>query len=120
MTIGLLTMAGGIVIVKPLFTDIPLFWIITIRMAAGVFGSVVMLKVVRNRGMEIKKLFTADRKFIVISGFLLSSYVSISLWIAGYKFLPASLASVLNQTSTIFTVIFASLILRSRSKDERF
>lgn len=112
MAAGLFTMAVGIILIKPLFATIPLFWIIALRMAAGVVSSILILKVLRNPWQHMRSLLMTQKKAIVVMGFILSSYVSISLWVAGYKYLPASVASVLNQTSTIFTVILASIILR--------
>ncbi len=112
MASGLFTMAGGIIMVKPLFTTVPLFWIIALRMVAGVLSSIAILPIVKNPFEQTLLLLNTKNRGIVITGFLLSSYISISLWIAGYKYLPASVASVLNQTSTIFTVILASLILK--------
>lgn len=112
MCLGMLTMAGGILMIKPLFDIVPLFWIIAIRMLAGVVGSLLPLIFLANPTTELKKLLTIEGKGPIILGFILSAYVSISLWIAGYKLLQASIASVLNQTSTIFTVLLAVVILK--------
>ncbi|SMF29326.1 DMT family transporter [Pseudobacteriovorax antillogorgiicola] len=112
MSLGLLTMAGGILIVKPMFEEVPLFWIITIRMVAGVLGSLPPMFLLKHKRAEILQLWGMQRKFLVFIAFFLSAYVSISLWIAGYKYLQASVASVLNQTSTIFTVILAVVVLK--------
>lgn len=114
MCIGMLTMAAGIMMVKPLFDVLPLFWIITVRMLAGVFGSLLPLYWLKEPSQEFNHLLIVHNKGQVLLGFVLSAYVSISLWIAGYKYLDASIASVLNQTSTIFTVLLAVLILNEK------
>ena len=112
MVAGLLTMAGGILVVKPLFDQLPLFWIVAIRMVAGVVGSILPFAAVSNKGQELQKLVIMEKKIAAFLAFFLSAYISIILWLAGYKYLQATIASVLNQTSTIFTVILAVLILK--------
>ena len=112
MISGLLTMAAGILAIKPLFDSIPLFWIIAIRMVAGVLGSLFPLYFVERKKDAFWDLFRVERRWALFFAFFLSAYVSITLWIAGYKYLQATVASVLNQTSTIFTVIMAVLILK--------
>jgi drug/metabolite transporter (DMT)-like permease len=36
------------------------------------------------------------------------------LWIAGYKYNDATVTAVLNQTATLFTVLFAALFLKEK------
>lgn len=114
MSLGLLTMAVGIIMIKPVYDHVPLFSIITIRMAAGVVGSFLVFGLFPRRRMMLAELWNAPNKTLVISAFITSSYFAVILWIAGYKYLQASVAAVLNQTSTIFTVILAVVILKEQ------
>ena len=47
---------------------------------------------------------------------LLGSYVSMILWLAGYKLTDASIASVLNETAGAFIVLFAWLFLKEENE----
>ncbi len=112
--LGLFTMAAGIVMIKPLFAHIPLLWIITLRMAAGVGASLALFASLKVRTTLLKQVWAIPQRNTMIFASVLSTYVSMSLWVAGYKFNDAALAAVLNQTSTIFTVILAALVLKER------
>ncbi len=114
MAAGLFLVALGIIIVKPLFHSVPLFSLVTIRMFAGVVGSALIFLRIGDRRARFKEFLTTPHKGILLWGCILSAYVSIILWIAGYKYLQASVAALLNQTSTIFTVLFAMVFLKER------
>jgi drug/metabolite transporter (DMT)-like permease len=112
--LGILTMAVGIVMVKPLFSQIPLFWVISLRLAAGVFASGLIFATLPDKRKMLLDLRAIPEKKILLAACVLSTYVSMTLWVAGYKFNDAALAAVLNQTSTIFTVVLAALILKEK------
>ncbi len=112
--VGIMTMAIGIVMIKPLFSEIPLFWIITIRLAAGVVASTMIFAGLEQKREITRVLFNVPQKGVMMLACVLSTYVSMMLWVAGYKFNDATLAAVLNQTSTIFTVVLAALILKEK------
>lgn len=114
MSLGLLTMAGGILIVDPTYERVPLFWIIAIRMIAGVVGSILVFSLFPNRKTSLSKLINSENKAIMLCAFIFSAYISISLWVAGFKYNDASVAAVLNQTSTFFTLILAAIILKEK------
>ena len=113
-SVGIMTMAIGIVMIKPLFSTVPLFWIITIRLAAGVVASAAVFAGVRQKRKVIQVLCQQSHKGLIFVACVLSTYVSMILWVAGYKYNDAALAAVLNQTSTIFTVILAAVILKEQ------
>jgi len=113
-TVGIMTMAIGIVMIKPLFNTVPLFWIITIRLAAGVVASTMVFAGIRQKREMIQVLRSQQHKGLIFIACVLSTYVSMMLWVAGYKYNDAALAAVLNQTSTIFTVILAAMILKEQ------
>ena len=114
MSLGLLTMAGGILIVDPSYERVPLFWIIAIRMVAGVIGSSIVFLLFPNRKASLQQLIGSKNKALLLTGFIFSAYISISLWVAGFKYNDASIAAVLNQTSTFFTLILAAVILKEK------
>ena len=107
-------MAGGIIIVDPSYARVPLFWIITLRMIAGVVGSLLVFMLFPNRISSLSMLKNSKNKGLLISAFIFSAYISISLWVAGFKFNDTSIAAVLNQTSTFFTLILAAIILKEK------
>jgi drug/metabolite transporter (DMT)-like permease len=47
---------------------------------------------------------------LVLAAFL-GQYVSMVLWMAGYKYTAASVAAVLNETASVFIVLLAALFL---------
>lgn len=111
---GLFSMAAGIVMIKPLFSEAPLFWIIGIRLGAGVVASVLIFAALPRKAQLLRDLRMVERKALVATACVLSTYVSMMLWVAGYKFNDATVAAILNQTSTIFTVVLAAMILKER------
>jgi drug/metabolite transporter (DMT)-like permease len=48
---------------------------------------------------------------LVLAAFV-GQYVSMMLWMAGYKYTHASVAAVLNETASVFIVLLAAFFLR--------
>jgi drug/metabolite transporter (DMT)-like permease len=111
---GMLTMAFGIVMVKPLFHSIPLISLVSIRMIGGTAAAGLLFSLSKESVSQLTGIFKAPQKTQLFAACFLSSYVSIILWIAGYKYLQASVAALLNQTSTVFTVFLAVIFLKEK------
>lgn len=115
ITIGVIDMAimgFGIVIAKSVLEDFPVIWATTIRLAAGTVALLFVILLLPQR----KSLFSAFRpsknwKFS-IPGSILGAYLSCIFWIGGFKYTHASVASILNQSATIISIILATLILK--------
>jgi drug/metabolite transporter (DMT)-like permease len=110
--LSMVLMAFGIVLAKPVLNDFPLIWATTLRMLAGTL-SLAVLALASSRRRVIWSAFRPSSVWKwSMPGAILGAYVSMILWVAGFKYLDASLASILNQTSTVFAIILATLILK--------
>jgi len=54
-----------------------------------------------------------DWKTLVPAAFF-GSYLSLILWLGGYKWAPAAVAAVLNQLATVYILVLARVFLRER------
>ena len=112
--IAIMIMSLGIVGLKPVFSRVPLFWIVTLRLAVGTLVSLLGILISPQRVNIFRKLVSASgRSYLVLASFC-GTYLSMVLWVSGFKYNDASVAAVLTQTSTVLTVILAALFLDER------
>lgn len=104
-------MAVGIVLVKPVLEQHEFLWTVAWRLAAGVIGMVGYLTLVRGWRPMMARFRQPQPWRTVVVASILGTYVSMILWLAGYKLTKASVASVLNETAAAFIVLFAWLFL---------
>jgi drug/metabolite transporter (DMT)-like permease len=110
--LAMVTVALGIVMIKPMLAYSPLLWVTEVRLAAG--GVVLLLLLLfRTDRRKILGSMMAPKgwKFMIVGSFL-GAYLSLVLWLAGMKYTTASIAASLNQTSNIFVFIFAGVFLK--------
>ncbi len=109
--LAMLTLAVGIVMAKPVLDRSPVLWATTVRQ----LGALVVLAaatLVVPGGRSAFAAFRPVRSWrFSLSGAFLGSYVALVLWIAGMKYAKASVAAILNQTSTVFILVLASVFL---------
>ena len=107
-------MALGIVMVKEILEIKPLLWTMELRLAGGVAGMLVFM-LVRGQWQSVKKNFLKPQPWLtIISASFLAAYLALILWLAGYKLIDASVASILNETNVVFIILLAWLILGER------
>lgn len=114
MGAGLSMMAVGVVVAKPVLERHDIFLTSSIRMFFGVLSSIACYMIFVGKRDVMADYREAPKKGRLITACLMSSYIAYVLWLLGYKFNDASIAAILNSTSTLFTVILATLILRER------
>ena len=109
-------MALGIVMIKPILNTVSeniglQLWIAGYRLVSGVLvsGSIMLIA---NRRQNILSALR-DRKlwFPLIVSSVLAAYLGIAMWVMGMSMTTASISSILNQTATIFILIFAWIFL---------
>lgn len=104
-------MAVAIVMIKPVLEAQPLGWITLLRLVGALTGLVLIaslrgeLRTLSARGREVNWKLLATAAFV-------GQFLSMVLWLGGYKYAPASVAAVLNETASIFIVLLAWLWLK--------
>lgn len=109
-------MAVGVVLAKPLLERYDFLWIVALRIVGGTLGLLVFMAFRRN-GRNVWRAFARVRHWPhVIAGSVIGTYLSMMLWLAGYKYTQASIASVLNEMASVFIVALAAMFLGDRLK----
>jgi len=107
-------MAIGVVLAKPMLERHDFLWVVTLRIVGGVGGMLAVVAWQRNAA-QLLAAYRAVRHWPqVIIGALVGTYISMMLWLAGYKYTTASIAAVLNELAAIFILALAVLFLRER------
>ena len=104
-------MALGIVLVKESLEARPLLWTMELRLAGGVAGMLAYTWV-KGQWQSVRRNFQRPQPWPgIIGASFLAAYLALILWLAGYKLLDASVASILNQTNVVFILLLAWLML---------
>jgi len=97
---------------KPILANDGFFWLVALRMLAGVFGMLVYLLLrgqIRSTYLVVMKGQHKWRSIMIASAF--GSYFALLFWLGGFKYAEASVASVLNETANVFIVLMAAVFL---------
>lgn len=107
-------MAFGIVMAKPVLevSHFPLIWAATLRLVAGTVALAALALASPKRLGHFAGFRPSRIWRVSIPGAVLGTYFAMIFWVAGFKYAKASVAGILNQTSVIFAIILATLILR--------
>ncbi|MES0873574.1 DMT family transporter [Sinimarinibacterium thermocellulolyticum] len=105
-------MALGVVIAKPMLEQHSFLWVVTLRVAAGFLG---MFAIAVGR-RQLAALWRAYRGVThwpaIVAGGITGTYLSMMMWLAGYKYTQASIAAVLNELAAVFILPLAVIFLR--------
>jgi drug/metabolite transporter (DMT)-like permease len=83
-----------------------------IRLAGGVGGMILVTTALRawSQG-HLRRLDRRGWAFLVIAA-VVGQLLAMVMWLAGYKYTSASIAAILNESSSVFIVLLAWLVLR--------
>lgn len=112
-SLSMFFMATGIVMIKPLLREIPIFWVAAIRMSAGAFFLFLSFPFWQRRKLLLP-LSRPSNWGIMIVATIIGAYGGILAWVAGMKYTYASIAAALNQLSSIFIFLLAVIFLKER------
>jgi len=113
-TLAMVTMAGGIVMIKPLLDSAPVLWVILLRMGTATIVLTGFLAFHPRRGPICRPLAVLSHWRIMVPSAILGAFLGNIAWIAGMKLTKASVAAPLNQLNTIFIFILAAIFLSEK------
>jgi drug/metabolite transporter (DMT)-like permease len=109
---GIAFMAVSIVMIKRVLDDSPVLWATGVRLLAGVVGLVPMVLASPQRRRLIASLWSRDNLKYPLAASFVGTFLAMMCWIGGMKHTDVSVASTLNQLSTIFIFVLATIFLR--------
>ena len=118
-------MALGIVMIKPILNTVSdnislQLWITGYRLVSGVLVSGSIMLYVNRKENILGILRDRTLWLPIIVSSILAAYLGIAMWVMGMSMTTASISSILNQTSTIFIMIFAWMFLGEPLTKRRF
>lgn len=112
--LAMLLMAVGIVMAKPVLDRADAWWSTAVRLAGGVAFLSVQGAMPRHRREVLRALRPSRSWLVTIPASVVGAYIAMFFWILGMKLAQTSVASILNQLSAVFVLIFATVFLRER------
>jgi drug/metabolite transporter (DMT)-like permease len=106
------TMGVGVVLAKPVLERGHLVEVTLVRMIAAVAAQSLWVAAVPSARPALTALRPSPAWRTLVPASFLGSYVALLLWLGGFKWAAASRAAVLNQMSTVFTIVMARLVLQ--------
>ena len=107
-------MAVGVVLTKPVLGRVSLVWGSGFRLFAGTLGLAILLPLF-PRGRRSLRMLRPSRAWVTaLWASFFGTYLAMIIWLAGIKYSTASIASILNQTSAVFVLPFAALVLKEK------
>ena len=103
-------MAVAIVMVKRVLEAQPVLWVTGVRMAGALAGLVLIAALRGELRLLRPPAGGLDWKRLVIAA-VVGQFLSMVFWLGGYKYTQASVAAILNETSSVFIVLLAWLWL---------
>lgn len=100
-------MAIAIVMIKRVLETQPLLWVVLLRVIGGVLGMLALFLWRRESLVPDAALRARIRWPLLLLAAFLGQYLSMVLWLGGYKYTEASIAAILNESSSVFIVLLA-------------
>lgn len=106
--------ATGVVIARPVLADSALVEVTWTRLVAGVIGQIVWITLRGEWPVATVAFRPGPLWRTLVPAALIGTYLSLMLWLGGFKWAPASTAAVLNQMATVYILVFARVVLKEK------
>lgn len=110
--LGIGLMGIGVVIVKNVLDEVSLIWATAVRVLAGAVALVPVILISPKRRKILAELSPSRSWKLAALASFFGSFLAMVAWLGGLKYTEVSAAALLNQLSTIFIFILATVFLK--------
>lgn len=103
--------AYSVLLIKPVMQLHPIVPIALIRFSTGVIISGIGILYLKGHLALKDTIMKGFSNYNLLAGAFFGTFLSVILWLAGYKYTLAGRAAIYNQLSTIFIIVLASVFL---------
>ena len=103
--------AYSVLLLRPIMESHPVVPIALVRFSLGIAVSAALIIYIGGFNDFKETVTKGFRHLYLLIGSFLGTFLSVILWLAGYKYTLAGRAAIYNQLSTIFIIILAALVL---------
>ena len=104
--------AASVLSVKPIMLDNPILYVALIRFGVGLMSAIIFMFLKSGYSLVLITLQQGYRNIFLLGGSFFGTYLSVILWLAGYKYTLAGRAAIYNQLSTVLISIMAVYFLK--------
>lgn len=116
---AVLLMAVAIVAAKPVLDRTNPWWAATVRLSGGVL-LLGLQAALTGRSAAVIRAFRPGRHWrLLLPGAIIGAWLAMFFWIAGMKYTQTNTASILNQSSSVITLLLAAPFLGERLTGRR-
>ena len=104
--------AASVLSVKPIMLDNPILYVALIRFGVGLMSAIIFMLLKSGYRFVFITFQQGYRNIFLLGGSFFGTYLSVILWLAGYKYTLAGRAAIYNQLSTVLISIMAVYFLK--------
>jgi len=109
--LAIVLMAISIVLVKRVLEAQPLLWVTGLRMLGALAGMVVIAMLRGETALLTPPTVGMPWRKLALAAFV-GQFLAMVLWLAGFKYIQASIAAILGETASVFILVLAWFWLR--------
>ena len=116
---AMITMAVSIIIMKPILDESPVVWATMIRTVGALVAISLVIGLHPQKKALLSEIKIPQSWKAMIPASIIGSYLAFMAWMGGMKYAQVSVASALNQMSTVFIFILGVIFLKERATPGR-
>lgn len=117
--VAITSTATGVVLVKPVLEHENLIEITWSRLLFGLIGQTLYMLLRGQLQGTLRQMTQASVWKAMLPASIMGTWISLLLWLGGFKWAPASVAAVLNQMATVYILILARIFLKETIRPQQ-